>query len=294
MVNNFVSIIIPCYNAEKYIAETIQSVVNQTYTNWELIIINDGSTDSSLNIIKEFADRDSRISFIDKKNSGVSDSRNKGIEKSNGDFIAFLDADDVWFENNLDIKINALLVNVYSDFVFSNMYNTDPNLNIISTAPKGTDIDILEKFLFWKGNTEVIPGPCSNLIIRRKCFDDYSIRFEIKLSNLADQFFCIMLSSKFKGKYLDTTLFNYRILPNSMSRSLELFDNDYRTMMLLLDKSTVFNSFWFKQKCFSNSYLILAGSWWKDGNNKPKGMYYMVKSILTYPPVIFRLIKKLI
>lgn len=289
-----VSIIIPCYNAEKYISDTIQSVINQTYSNWELIIVNDGSTDNSLQTIERFVSRDTRITLYNKKNTGVSDTRNCGIELCTGEYVAFLDADDVWLEKNLETKINTLLINSDYDYAFSNMYNADPKLNILCVAPKGTDIHILEKFLYWQGNTEVIPGPCSNLIIKKRCFNDNIIRFETRLSNLADQFFCILLSSKYRGIYLDTPLLKYRILPNSMSRSLALLENDYKIMILLLKNITVFKSFRFKQKCFSNMYLILAGSWWKDGKNKTKGMIYLIKSFFTYPPVLFRLIKKLI
>ncbi|HRP59105.1 MAG TPA: glycosyltransferase [Vicingus sp.] len=186
-MSSLVSIIIPCYNAEKYIAETIQSVINQTYKNWELIVVNDGSTDNSLDIIKEFVVYDSRISFIDKKNAGVSDTRNKGIEKAKGEYIAFLDADDVWNENNLEVKVNSLHNYNDCDYVFSNMYNTDENLNFITIAPKGKDKNILENFLYWRGDSEIIPGPCSNLLLRRKCIENLAIRFETRLSNLADQ-----------------------------------------------------------------------------------------------------------
>lgn len=292
-MDGLVTIIIPCYNAEKYIAETIQSVINQTYKNWELIVVNDGSTDNSLNIIKEFAANDSRVSFIDKENTGVSDTRNKAIALSKGEFIAFLDADDYWNENNLEVKINNLISHKDCDYVFSNMYNADENLNIIITAPKGTDKNILEHFLYWQGDSEIIPGPCSNLLLRRKCIEDETIRFETKISNLADQFFCILLSSKFKGKYIDLPLLKYRILPSSMSRSLNLLEKDYKTVILLFETMNVFKSYRFKQKCISNIYLILAGSWWKDGDNKSKGIYYTLKSIITYPLVIFKLIKKL-
>src|SRR5690606_36436728 len=149
-MDGLVTIIIPCYNAEKYIAETIESVINQTYKNWELIVVNDGSTDNSPDIIKEFVANDNRIAFIDKPNSGVSDSRNKGLEKAKGEYIAFLDADDVWIENNLEVKVNNLYNYNDCDYVFSSMYNADENLNIITIAIKGTDKNILENFLYWK------------------------------------------------------------------------------------------------------------------------------------------------
>ena len=116
-MNSLVSIIVPVYNAAKYLNRCLNSVVNQTYSNLEIILINDGSTDASLNICKEYAENDKRIILVDKINEGVSIARNTGIKESSGDFIAFLDADD-WiapnyieqlmkpFENeNIDISV---------------------------------------------------------------------------------------------------------------------------------------------------------------------------------------------
>src|SRR5688572_1866005 len=90
-----VSVIIPAYNAGPFISETLESVLAQTYSNWEVIVVNDGSKDNTENILKQYSEKDPRISFISKTNSGVSDTRNKGIDKAKGEFIAFLDADDV-------------------------------------------------------------------------------------------------------------------------------------------------------------------------------------------------------
>ena len=85
-----VSVITPMYNCEKFISETIESVLNQTYTNWEMIIIDDCSTDKSKQIVKQYIERDKRIRLIAlNENSGAADARNKGIEVSSGRFIAF-------------------------------------------------------------------------------------------------------------------------------------------------------------------------------------------------------------
>jgi len=92
-----ISIITPTFNSEKYIEETIQSVLNQTYKNWELVIVDDASTDTTSKIIKELQDKDSRIQFLQLGiNSGAGIARNKGIEMAQGEFVAFLDADDLW------------------------------------------------------------------------------------------------------------------------------------------------------------------------------------------------------
>jgi len=104
-----VSIITPCYNAEPYIEETIKSVLEQTYKNWELIIIEDGSTDKSREIIQTYRQHDSRIRLINNsENIGVAQSRNKGIEISCGEYIAFLDSDDIWLGNKLMLQLNMM------------------------------------------------------------------------------------------------------------------------------------------------------------------------------------------
>lgn len=92
-----VSIITPTYNSERFIEETITSILNQTYTNWELILIDDASTDKTVKIINQFVKSNPQIYLLqNSKNRGAAISRNKGIEAAKGDFIAFLDADDLW------------------------------------------------------------------------------------------------------------------------------------------------------------------------------------------------------
>ncbi|MFA6873908.1 MAG: glycosyltransferase family A protein, partial [Bacteroidaceae bacterium] len=96
-----ISVIIPLYNKERYIKRAICSVLNQSFGNFEIVVINDGSTDNSASIVESIDD--TRIKLINQKNTGVSAARNKGIAESKYDFIAFLDADDEWKENHLAI-----------------------------------------------------------------------------------------------------------------------------------------------------------------------------------------------
>ena len=99
MNNIKVSVIVPLYNAEKYAKRCIESVLRQTYNNYELILIDDGSKDRTGEICDHYADIDSRIKVIHKKNGGVSSARNKGLQEAQGEWITFLDADD-WIEPN--------------------------------------------------------------------------------------------------------------------------------------------------------------------------------------------------
>lgn len=101
-----VSVIIPCYNSEDFIAEAIQSALDQDYENKEIIVINDGSTDGSLNIIKSFSEK---IKFISQENQGRSEAKNTGIIASMGEYIAFLDSDDYWDKSFLKLMINAVV-----------------------------------------------------------------------------------------------------------------------------------------------------------------------------------------
>lgn len=104
-----VSIVVPVYNSEKFIAETIASVQAQTYTNWELLLVNDVSTDSSVEIIKQLQQNDKRIRlFNNRKNSGAGPSRNRGIKEAKGQYLAFLDADDLWVNTKLTKQVRFM------------------------------------------------------------------------------------------------------------------------------------------------------------------------------------------
>jgi glycosyltransferase involved in cell wall biosynthesis len=123
MKNNpaFVSVIMPVFNAEKYVVEAIESVLSQTHKNIELICINDGSTDNSLDILRSFGDK---IIVIDcEKNLGTSEARNKGIHVARGNLLAFLDADDFWKNDKLEIQVNCFENNSNLDVSFTYMTN---------------------------------------------------------------------------------------------------------------------------------------------------------------------------
>ena len=112
-----ISVIIPIYNVEKYLSQCLESLLNQTYTDWEAICVNDGSSDGCEEIVKQYAERDPRIKIITQDNQGLSMARNNGLKKATGDYIYFLDSDDSIHPQCLEIAYlfakehNADLVN---------------------------------------------------------------------------------------------------------------------------------------------------------------------------------------
>ncbi|UAB76396.1 glycosyltransferase family 2 protein [Mesoflavibacter sp. SCSIO 43206] len=137
-----VSIITPMYNSEKFILKTINSVVDQTYSNWELLLIDDGSTDNTIQIVEGFKQKYSNIKLLqNSKNLGAAQSRNKGIIEAKGDYIAFLDADDLWKPNKLDLQIQFMQTH-NCDVSFSSYEQIDENgkpLNkLVQAIPKLT------------------------------------------------------------------------------------------------------------------------------------------------------------
>ena len=109
MENNLVSIITPSYKSEKFISQTIDSVLSQTYENWEMLIVDDVSPDNSNKIIEEYAKKDNRIKLIKlENNSGPAVARNRAIEEANGRYIAFLDADDLWTPEKLEKQLTFM------------------------------------------------------------------------------------------------------------------------------------------------------------------------------------------
>lgn len=144
MQNDLVSIVVPVYNAERFLDETINSVLNQTYSNWELLLINDCSKDNSKEIYNKYK-KDKRIIWFDQeKNGGAALARNKGIELSQGQFLCFLDADDLWENEKLEKQISFMKEKDCA-FSFTGYEFADEN-----GKPNGTKVFIPEKINYKK------------------------------------------------------------------------------------------------------------------------------------------------
>ncbi len=126
MSNDLVSVIMPAYNAEKYIPEAIESVIGQTYPGWELIVVDDGSTDNTAGIISQYAARDNRIRYIQQPHGKQAKARNNALMHARGELIAFLDADDIWMPDKLEVQTEIMNRHPF-DLTFSDGYFFESN-----------------------------------------------------------------------------------------------------------------------------------------------------------------------
>ena len=156
--NPLVSIIMPTFNSERFLKDTIESILQQTYVNWELLITDDGSTDNTIKIIKDYQAFEKRIHlFTLSENSGAAVARNNSISKSNGSFIAFCDSDDLWFSKNLEVQLNSMEYNnsFFSHTSYLLFDENQKSLNIRSVCDKWIDFRDLMKYN-WIGTSTVI------------------------------------------------------------------------------------------------------------------------------------------
>ena len=188
-----VSVIIPCYNSSHFIKSTLQSVKNQTYTNWECIVVNDGSTDNSENIIKTNTISDIRFIYIYQKNKGLSGARNTGLNKSTGEYVLLLDADDILHPDKIKNSIE-LLLSEKSDMVITNFVRFKKNLQNIKKAHCNlTNVKFdYENILFNWDKEFTFPPHC--VIFSKKIMSNSEFLEDLKAKE--DWFFWIQLFSK--------------------------------------------------------------------------------------------------
>lgn len=134
-MNDLITVIVPVYNIEKYLAGCIESIIGQTYSNLEILLVNDGSTDSSEDIMREYAHSDNRIVCISKKNGGPSSARNAGLEAANGEYVIFVDSDDVLEEGMIEYLYHMMSEDV--DVAVCGYHNIDEDGMLISSDLSG-------------------------------------------------------------------------------------------------------------------------------------------------------------
>ena len=228
-----VSIIVPVYNGQDFINKCLNSLINQTYSNVEIIVINDGSTDNSLDLLKKYNDK---IILINKENSGVSDSRNLGLEKASGDYIMFCDIDD-WYEKVTVEKAvceigNYDLLKYRETRVFSDGSSIKRKENLAPMLYEKEEIDIVIRRLFDLSWTTHIY--C--FIYKTEIIKKNNIRFNSKIRYAEDANFILQYLLKVKNiKVIDEYLYNYYENSNSVT-------NNYSSIFKNMENLQIFRS----------------------------------------------------
>lgn len=212
-MKGLVSVVMPAYNVGDYIEKSIQSVQAQTYTNWELIVVNDGSTDNTQDVVEKLAAKDSRIRLINQPNGGVSRARNKGLDLARGEYISFLDSDDQWkptfLAELLQAKEQANAGMVYCGY--ERLYSNGLRRGYRYQYPSGRILcDAL------KGNVRILSG---GFIVDKGLLDAHGIRFTEDCPIGEDQEVILKLLSLTKVQAVPKDLLIYVQRPDSAIRS---------------------------------------------------------------------------
>ena len=227
MSEPLVSVITPAYNAEKFIGQTIESVLAQTYKNWEMLIVDDGSIDFTKEIVRVYAKNDNRIKLFShpgNKNKGVSATRNLAVENSKGDYLAMLDSDDLWVPYKLELQLQQFQENesagvVYSKAICIDEYNrflTDKNKydfpSILESGTSGlSETMVTNVELMLKDNLFM---PCLTVLIKKEAMG--CLRFEENLKyQIEDHFIFTLIASRHPIYYYDAPLAFYRVHSHS-------------------------------------------------------------------------------
>lgn len=224
-----VSIIIPCFNQEKFIGEALQSVLKQTYANWECIIVDDGSTDNSAAICKTIAAKNKNIKYIYKINEGVSKARNVGLDNAKGQFIQFLDADDLIESQKIERSLQEFQKNADLQMVVTNfkMISSDGKQVSPPFCEIKNDSLTFENFLY---NFFSIQLQCG--LFNKNLFE--SLRFPENLSAQEDWIVWIsILKGKPNYSFVDLPLAFYRMNPSGRMNTLGAGDNQIKVLSCL-------------------------------------------------------------
>lgn len=229
-----VSIIIPCYNQAEYLDEALQSVLSQTYSNWECIIVNDGSTDGTEIIAGNWCNNDKRFSYYYKENGGVATARNLGLQKVTGTFIQFLDSDDFLDNRKLELSIKVL-ENSNSKLVITNfrMFEGSPGNSFDPFCELKGELLNFRNILFECMKGFNIPIHCG--LFHSDLFKGF--KFPEDLKAIDDWILWLyVLQEEIKPVFLDKPLALYRIHPKSMTQNKKLIQGNYFKALVYLPK----------------------------------------------------------
>jgi len=222
-----VSAVIPAYNARDYIAEAIESALAQTYAPIEVIVVDDGSTDGTEEAVRPFGDQ---VRYIKKENGGPASARNLGIQSSRGEYVAFLDADDIWLPEKTERQVEVMKDNPELGLVCAGSYVVDKDNNVITEWHMPEDRE--ETFKSVYDRNFIL---CLTVMIRRECFDKVGLLdTNLEISQDVDMWLRILKHYPFR--YVNELFARYRVHADNISKNI---DKRYAENIVVISKPEV-------------------------------------------------------
>jgi len=289
MVSDLIDVIIPTYNYGKYVADAVNSALSQTYGAAEVIVVDDGSTDDTESVVEKFGNK---IRYIKQQNAGVAAARNRGFKESTSDYIAFLDADDVWIPTKLEKQME--------------LFKRDSRLGLVHCGMREFDSETGETILMHTDGKEgwvakdlalnedtVINGPGGAILVKRSVIEDVG-GFDERLRNGEDWEFCLRVAQKYKIGFVPEPLVDYRNHGSNVSKNIHEME---RSTLIAWQKafSTEDASIRaLRRRSYGNLHKVLAGSHLHYGNyagfarNVVKSIWYRPSYIGYYMTLLFK------
>ncbi len=220
MVPGLVSVMMPAYNAARFIAEAIESVLAQTYQQWELLVVNDGSRDDTADIAGSYSDP--RVRLINKENGGEASARNVALENSRGEFIAYLDADDVWLPHHLQVTVDFLLAHPEREAVYTDGLHYDPQgnrLKPLSARRRGPfEGDIFSEVV----RASDVFGPPICVVLRHGLVAEHQLRYDTRIVIGPDWDFFTRYCQVASFGYVDDQTCLYRVHETNITVQVDM------------------------------------------------------------------------
>jgi glycosyltransferase involved in cell wall biosynthesis len=271
-----VSVVIPAYNAMTYLPETVESVLEQSFTNFEVLIINDGSLDHIVQWASGLVDP--RVKLISQENQGLSAARNTGIAQAQGEYIAFLDADDLWAPTKLEKQVRCLEDNPAAGLVHTWMVLVDErgkSTGRVMTSNAEGDV--------WKQVVVQNLIACPSVMVRRCCFETVGV-FDRNLRSVEDWDMWIRIASRYPFAAIKEPLAYYRQLPSSMSKNRQVMEQAFRLVIEKAFHSVPSELLYLKNRSYSHANLCLAWKSLQSSDRDYKGANHFRQQALVHYP----------
>lgn len=274
-----VSVILPCYNGARWLSRAIESVLSQVYENFELVIVDDGSTDISKEIIASYLS-DKRVRYVYQTNRGFSAALNRGIRESSGDFIGFIGQDDLWLPDKLKLQIGHLTKHEDRDLVHSSYYSVDSEERIIGVVKAMVPDFFSKQELITRLFLNNFIG-FETVLVKRKCFDLVGF-FDEHMMAFSDHDLWLRIAGNFNIGYLDKELVKKREHDFQLSKAKIAFA--LRDEFLIVKKAIERYPFLKKaeKEKLASLYYALGITLLQKGDYK-KAKQELVKAIIYQP-----------